>query len=262
MARPRPRPECARVILLSAWRKRSKTCGRNSGLIPGPVSEIDLRMHPFQPDLHPAPAWSELDGIGQQVPDHLLQTVEVGGHRTGQGFEQNLEANLLGRRGRSDGINGRFHDGGQVNVAQLQVELAPDDAGDIEQVVDELSLHFHVAFDGFQAALDRGRGQVFLAQHARPAEHGIERGAQLMGEGGQELVLGAVGGLGLGAGGLFARQQPGPFRLGPLPLLDLLLQQGVGAGQLEGARPDAVFQFDVGFLQRGLGALALGDLSF
>ena len=38
MARPIPRPPCRRVVELSAWRKRSNTCGRTSGSMPMPVS--------------------------------------------------------------------------------------------------------------------------------------------------------------------------------------------------------------------------------
>ena len=38
IARPRPRPPWRRVVVESAWRKRSKTCGRNSGAMPSPVS--------------------------------------------------------------------------------------------------------------------------------------------------------------------------------------------------------------------------------
>ena len=38
IASPKPRPFCDLVLLLSAWRKRSKTYGRKSALIPLPVS--------------------------------------------------------------------------------------------------------------------------------------------------------------------------------------------------------------------------------
>ena len=38
MARPRPSPPCRRVLLLSACRKLSKTCGSIPGSMPWPVS--------------------------------------------------------------------------------------------------------------------------------------------------------------------------------------------------------------------------------
>ena len=43
MARPMPSPPWARVGLESAWRKRSNTCGRNSGSMPTPSSRTSSR---------------------------------------------------------------------------------------------------------------------------------------------------------------------------------------------------------------------------
>ena len=40
MDKPRPNPPKARVEVASSWRKRSKTCGKNSGTMPMPVSLI------------------------------------------------------------------------------------------------------------------------------------------------------------------------------------------------------------------------------
>ena len=56
IARPRPSPPCARVVELSAWRKRSNTCGRNSGAMPRPVSaddDLHVRVDALQRDLNP-----------------------------------------------------------------------------------------------------------------------------------------------------------------------------------------------------------------
>ena len=46
MARPSPKPPLARVIELSAWRKRSKTSGTKSLLMPMPVSVIVTTASP------------------------------------------------------------------------------------------------------------------------------------------------------------------------------------------------------------------------
>jgi hypothetical protein len=77
-----------RVIELSAWRKRSKTWGRKTGAMPMPVSLTTRR----------ATARRELDGIGQQVADDLLQPRHVALDRRqilGQGAVQG-EAGLGG----------------------------------------------------------------------------------------------------------------------------------------------------------------------
>jgi len=67
MARPRPSPPCRRVLEESACPEASKTCGRNSGSIPGPSSVTRARCpsRVLHPHLHPPPR-RELDGIGQQ----------------------------------------------------------------------------------------------------------------------------------------------------------------------------------------------------
>ena len=43
MAKPRPSPLCGFVVDPSAWEKRSKTNGRNSGSMPIPVSATSTR---------------------------------------------------------------------------------------------------------------------------------------------------------------------------------------------------------------------------
>ena len=63
---------------------------------------------------------------------------------------------------------------------------------DIEQVVDELRLSPDVALERVQrAALRLGR-QHIGAQHMGPAEHRIERRAQLVRQRRDEFILGAV----------------------------------------------------------------------
>ncbi len=95
------------------------------------------------------------------------------------------------------------------------------------------------------------------AQHLGPAEHGVERRAQLVGEGGEELVLDAVGLLGLLARRLLAHQQARPLLLGPLAHVDLALELLVGARQLGRALAHQVLHLGVHPLEGLLGAVAL-----
>ena len=67
----------ARVVDASAWRKRSKTCGRNVGRdaaagVAAPRSRVRVRRARRATSTRAA-ARRELDGVGQQVPDHLLE---------------------------------------------------------------------------------------------------------------------------------------------------------------------------------------------
>ena len=75
---------------------------------------------------------------------------------------------------------------------------------------------WRVALDGREALLQVLGVDLAGAEDLGPAEDGVERGAQLVGEGGEELVLHAVGRLGLGPGRLGGGEQPLALLLGPL----------------------------------------------
>ena len=110
---------------------------------------------------------------------------------------------------------------------ELEPQLAGDDARDVEDVLDELGLRPRVALDGLERPAERRRLRPRRSRSMpRPAEDGVERRAQLVRDGGEELVLGAVGDLRLLARFLLAAQQQ------PVRLLDPLLLVDVGAVQI------------------------------
>ena len=252
MANPRPSPACRRVLEESACRKRSKTYGRNAGSIPGPSSVTESSMHEpasSQPHLHPPPRGRELHGVGQQVPDHLLQPARVTRHGTGRGIDRQLEPDVPGPRGGPHGVRCRFDHLGQPHRAQAHVELAGDDPRHVQDVGDELGLGPGVAIDGLDGTAGGGGIQARLAQDVRPGHDGIERRAQLVRQGGQELVLQPVGLLRLGPRDSLALQELGPLLLGlaqrlldPLAPLDLLLG---GSVRLLRRRPRHLFAFEL-----------------
>src|SRR5205823_4176836 len=80
-----------------------------------------------------------------------------------------------------------------------------------------------VPLDGLQGSVQFLAGRSGAGpEDARPAQDGIQRRAQLVGDGGEELVLGAVGNLGLCPGLLLADEERA------MRLLDLLLVVDVG----------------------------------
>ena len=104
---------------------------------------------------------------------------------------------------------------------------------DVEQVVDELA---HASAHCDRASRARGRrldAGLLVLEDVGPAEDGVERRAQLVRQRREELVLGPVGGLGLGARGLLAGQEQEARLLGPLLLVDV---GGGGDPVLERAR--------------------------
>ena len=185
--------------------------------------DLDMAVPPLQADGHLSLARRELDGVGEQVPHHLLQAIRVAVEvaRLVAQVEDDLE--LLRFRRRADGIHRRQDDAAQVDATHLHAQLAGDDPRDVEDVVHQLRLDARVAFDGLQRppqlllALQRAG-----AEHAGPAEDGVERRPQLVRDGGEELVLRAVRLLELRARLLLAQQQR---RVG---LLDALLVVDVG----------------------------------
>src|SRR5207302_8504798 len=89
-----------------------------------PVRQLD-------PDFDAAALGRELDGVREQVPDHLLQAAGVAPHPACCAAEGRLEPDALRLRRRTDG-----HDRGgdrlpQVDRLSLQAKLAGSDARDV-----------------------------------------------------------------------------------------------------------------------------------
>jgi len=81
----------------------------------------------------------------------------------------------------------------EVHDGQVQHELLVGEAREVEQVVDQARLQFDVSADHRQLAA-RVRRQVGARRElADGGQRGRERRAQLVAEGGEEAVLGAVG---------------------------------------------------------------------
>ena len=90
---------------------------------------------------------------------------------------------------------------------QLQLELAAAQARQVEQVIDQAGFEFNVSLGGAEDGADFVGDAGFVGQGGDGGEHGRQGRAQLVGEHGQEMVLGLAGGLGLGAERGFLGQQ-------------------------------------------------------
>jgi hypothetical protein len=125
-----------------------------------------------EPHLDRALARRELDGVREEVPEDLLETVGVAGDAARRVVEAHREADAarLGRRAHA--LGRRLDDGREGDGARRQAELAGDDARHVEEVVDELRLRLRVALDGFERARGDLRVELLRAQELRPAQHG------------------------------------------------------------------------------------------
>ena len=183
---------------VSAWRKRSKMNGRNSGGMPRPVSVTAISMPPPEigPDrhVHRSPRRCELDRVGQQVPEHLLQAIGIGLDRLDRrGRPTRPGGRLCARRPAPPSRARRRPAGGRPRPRSVSFSLPGDDPRDVEDVLDDLGQRARVALDhlerGVALLLADGAG----AEHARVAEDRVERRAQLVRQGREELVLQVVG---------------------------------------------------------------------
>ena len=104
-----------------------------------------------QRTVHAPAARRELDGVRQQVPHHLLESIGIAG--TGPaGLDCDVEARPLAVRGRRAPFEAASTTARQIDRLQVEPQLAGDDARHVEDVVDQLLLRSRVALDRLQGA--------------------------------------------------------------------------------------------------------------
>src|SRR5580704_15724902 len=110
----------------------------------------------------------ELHGIRKEVPYHLLETIDVPGEGCRELFEVRLHVHALRHGRRPHRFYGRLDDAHEIDLTDGQAEFPRDDAGDVEEVFDELRLCERVAFDRLERLLAAGRVEVARPEHLRP----------------------------------------------------------------------------------------------
>ncbi len=148
----------------------------------------------------PPALFGELDGIRQQVPHNLLQpravSVDVMARRVG--LDDNRHALGFRRRlGRLRPRRGRFHSDRQrcAPAAACRRQSAPRRAARRSSAPADA----HCRRSSGTARSRIESIDLWRAQHVRPAEDGVERGPQLVRNGGEELILQTVAFLRAGA---------------------------------------------------------------
>ena len=139
--RPMPEPPSERASERSPWANRSKIRGSSSGGMPTPVSRT--RMTTSSPSRRAVSAMRPagvgvLRGVGQEVDEDLLEPGRVG-------LEPQAAVGRARRSARASAPRGaagrpRRHcstTGEQVERLLPELDLAPGDAGDVQQVVDQ-----------------------------------------------------------------------------------------------------------------------------
>ena len=172
--------------------------------MPMPVSATVIAIaavrHPMPGQLHPAAGMGELDGVGQQVDDHLLGAAAVGGERQAGGIA-----------GHAQGI-GRGHRPSAASCARIRPAARRDRSCSAAGPACPLPpSRYRGCRRSRPAGACRPGGcsrhirricsilllpEMQAADHFGESEDRVERRAQLVAHVGEERALGAAGGLG------------------------------------------------------------------
>ncbi len=143
----------------------------------------------------------ELDGVRDEVAEGLEDALGVGPDADAVGGEEDAGVGLGGARllqagGAAEEVFGAAHGG-------VQFGFAAADALEIEDVVDEADETVGVADGDLEHLLSLlgAGGERAAGEEAEGSANGGERSAELVGDGGDELVLHAVEGAALGGVG-------------------------------------------------------------
>ena len=111
------------------------------------------------------PPRRELNGVGQQIQDRLLQPRRIPRNGRQRLIVPVLDLDVLSLRDGSDRVDGRADDRRETDGLHLHPQLSGRDARDVEQVVDELHLRFGSTLDGLGGLAQPGLVQHPSTQH-------------------------------------------------------------------------------------------------
>jgi hypothetical protein len=108
-------------------------------------------------DFHATTRRGELDGVREQVPDHLLQARGVAHDLAFDRLEDACDRDALRLGGGVHRLERHLDHHAQLDSLHPQAQLARQDPAHVEQVGDELHLHVGVAVDHRKPLLERRR---------------------------------------------------------------------------------------------------------
>src|SRR5688572_6306375 len=137
-------------------------------------------------------AGRELHGIGEQVPEHLLDAVGINDHDGAAGENIALQPNALRLGAGPNDVERGVDDRDDVVAAAVETGLAGRDPRDVEHVRHELRKHFAVSLDHFRGTFVRALVDARRPQDARVAQDRVQRRAQLVRQVGHEFFFRSV----------------------------------------------------------------------
>jgi len=150
---------------------------------------LHLPVHRLDAHAHRAAFGGELDGVGEEVPQHLLQPAGVSGHGTRFRIHVRGQRDALRLRRGADGLEGGPDHGHRLHGLHLDLHGPGHDPGDVQEVRDEAHLRAGIPQDRVEGAHGRRLVDLLFAEDVSPSQHGAQRSAELVGDGGEEGVL-------------------------------------------------------------------------
>ena len=193
--------------------------------------DFDLTLGAAKRDRNVAALRRELDGIGEQIPDHLLNPRRIPRDRPGR-FQRGLDDDPFRLGFLPQRLDGIPDDRLDVDALDIELQLAGDDPADIHQIGNQLRLQPRIARHDAETAIENGRIVAASHHELRPRQNRVQRRSQLVGDHRHKVVFHAARSFRLGTGDALGLEQPLAFRGGGLPLGDV-------AGNLRDADDDA-----------------------
>jgi hypothetical protein len=216
---------------------------------PDPLSGIahhhlHLRAHAAHHDLHAPALGREFHRVGDEIPHHLLQAVGIAVDESARRLDQRGEPQLLGLRRRAHRLHDVADDIAHIERPDAQPHPPAHHVGEVQQILHETRLRGDVPEDDLDRAMRLLLGEAAVLQQPGPAQHRVQRIAQLVRERGEKLVTGAIGHLDAAACGVGGAAETLAFdgeggllggELGHAQVGPVVAAAGLGNGQGEGA---------------------------
>src|SRR5581483_3327003 len=101
----------------------------------------------LETDVDAATGRRVLDGVRQEIREHLPQPRDVAGHLSQGGIDRRGEPDTLRFGGRTDRCEDGCERRREVDVAPLELERSADDPRDVEEILDQTRLAERVPLD-------------------------------------------------------------------------------------------------------------------
>ena len=136
------------------------------------------------------PLVGELDGVSEEVEGNLAEALGV---EEEEGHGGNVEAQVEGvvGPGGPEGVEDEAEEGGDVGRFGGDLHFAGFELGEVEDVVDETEERLAGDGDGVEGLGAFGGVVDAALEHFGKPDDGVERGADVVGDGGEEVGLGA-----------------------------------------------------------------------